>query len=1030
MQPETNHTALGGRLTNSNLLCFLRYAAIIWLAFAPSRVMAQVWTAVSPLPSPPVIATGAYTPANATPYLREWTKPVYDDTDHGLLVYFANPNCCSGTFSNAIFLYRVSSNSWTLVWSHMTTANALGLADAPDAPSDNHPYHAMAWDSNRGVLWKAFGSAQIGGDTGNCGDCGVNDTYKFNPATGEGVWTEVCGNTMAVCPPGALQESTLAYDPVHDTLVLYGGLKGGTPSADTWEYTPTNNTWTKTCGLEAPGPSACGPPQLDAPGLVYDASLGRFVLFGGMVPPAGSPMNTATWLYDVATHSWSQVNTPTNPPASKFPVMDYVPRLGAVILIGSEQPSAHTWAFNGVQWIDLNIASGPALSVVPKENQGSYDVSADRFVLFLPGASNTGDVWSLDLPSSLNGLPAPGPSATLSQTNLSFAGEPVGTTSSTQNVSLTNTGTTALTINSIGITGTNMGDFNQTNSCPVAPATLSVGGVCTLGLTFKPSTAGAESAVVTISDNSAKGSPQTVVLAGTGISAGPVASLSPSTLTFGSQLVSTSSVAQTLTMANTGNAGLSISSIAVLGTNSSDFNQTNNCPMSPATLAVGGSCTISFTFKPSTAGAKSALLTVSDNSSGGAQTVGLAGTSVASGPIASLSPSMLTFGSQIVNTSSAIQTLTLANPGNAGLSINSIAVTGTNSSDFTQTNNCPMSPGTLAVGGTCTINFTFKPSTMSGDSALAIISDNASGGTQTVMLVGTGTSVLSSGPLASLSPSTLTFASQAVGTASAAQAITLRNTGNAGMILNSIALVGTNVGDFVQTNTCPLPPTTLAAGSSCVIKVTFTPSSAVSETATVRVSDNATGGLQNASVSGVGIAVPTFNISASPSIATVRAGQSANYRITVTPVDGQVNDTVSLSCSELPTNVSCSLAPSTLIPGANPVSSTLTISTTSSAGVHLPFDAPTGTWPAYASRLILACFALLAFSIMAWGHNSRRLIGAFGMTLICALAVFQISCASVNATSPGIPSGTSKTITVTATSGSHQTSAKLTLIIN
>jgi hypothetical protein len=198
----------------------------------------------------------------------------------------------------------------------------------------------------------------------------------------------------------------------------------------------------------------------------------------------------------------------------------------------------------------------------------------------------------------------------------------------------------------------------------------------------------------------------------------------------------------------------------------------------------------------------------------------------------------------------------------------------------------------------------------------------------------------------------------------------------------------------------------------------------------VRVSDNATGGLQNASVSGVGIAVPTFNISASPSIATVRAGQSANYRITVTPVDGQVNDTVSLSCSELPTNVSCSLAPSTLIPGANPVSSTLTISTTSSAGVHLPFDAPTGTWPAYASRLILACFALLAFSIMAWGHNSRRLIGAFGMTLICALAVFQISCASVNATSPGIPSGTSKTITVTATSGSHQTSAKLTLIIN
>jgi len=214
-----------------------------------------------------------------------------------------------------------------------------------------------------------------------------------------------------------------------------------------------------------------------------------------------------------------------------------------------------------------------------------------------------------------------------------------------------------------------------------------------------------------------------------------------------------------------------------------------------------------------------------------------------------------------------------------------------------------------------------------------------------------------------------------------------------------------------------------------VIKVTFTPSSAVSVTATVRVYGNATGGLQNASVTGIGIAAPTFNISASPNIATVRAGQPANYKITVTPVDGQVNDTVSLSCSDLPTNVSCSLAPSTLTLGANPVFSTLTITTTSSAGVHLPFDGPMGTWPTYASSLILACFALLAFSIMAWGHNSGRLVGAFGMTLICALAVFQISCANGNATSPTIPSGTSKTITVTATSGSHQTSTKLTLIL-
>ena len=76
-------------------------------------------------------------------------------------------------------------------------------------------------------------------------------------------------------------------------------------------------------------------------------------------------------------------------------------------------------------------------------------------------------------------------------------------------------------------------------------------------------------------------------------------SISPPTVTFGSQAVGTASAAQTNTLTNSGNAALSISSIALSGTNPSDFAQTNNCGSS---VAAGANCTISVTFKPTASG--------------------------------------------------------------------------------------------------------------------------------------------------------------------------------------------------------------------------------------------------------------------------------------------------------------------------------------------------------------------------------------------------------------------------------------------
>src|SRR5207249_5545658 len=147
---------------------------------------------------------------------------------------------------------------------------------------------------------------------------------------------------------------------------------------------------------------------------------------------------------------------------------------------------------------------------------------------------------------------------------------------------------------------------------------------CTISVTFKPTATGSRSAGVAVTDN-ASGSPQTAALSGSGVSSGttgPVASLSPASLSFGNQTVSTSSAAQSITLSNTGTAALSISGIAITGTNSGDFTQTHTCG---ASLAAGTSCTISATFKPTAIGSRSAGVAITDNASGSPQTAALSG---------------------------------------------------------------------------------------------------------------------------------------------------------------------------------------------------------------------------------------------------------------------------------------------------------------------------------------------------------------------------------------------------------------------
>jgi Beta-propeller repeat/Abnormal spindle-like microcephaly-assoc'd, ASPM-SPD-2-Hydin len=309
----------------------------------------------------------------------------------------------------------------------------------------------------------------------------------------------------------------------------------------------------------------------------------------------------------------------------------------------------------------------------------------------------------------------------------------------------------------------------------------------------------------------------------------PAISLVPTNLSFGNQTVRVKSTQRNSTLTNTGDGVLTITSIKITGTNSGDFTETNNCP---ASLASRTSCTITVTFTPSTTGTRTGAVSITDNAVKNPQSLPLTGVGVL--PAITLSPTSVTFPTQVVYTTSAAKEVTLKNTG-LGVANIEIAVTG----PFSQKHSC----GTAVnPGGGCTISVTFEPKAMGGLTGSLTVTDNATNSPQKVTLTGTGTYI-------KLAPTSINFGNQPEGSKSLAKQITLTNAGATAVVITSIAITGTDAGDFAQTHTCG---TSVASGASCFIKVTFTPSTTGARSAQVSISDNGGGSPQKVNLTGTG----------------------------------------------------------------------------------------------------------------------------------------------------------------------------------
>lgn len=407
-----------------------------------------------------------------------------------------------------------------------------------------------------------------------------------------------------------------------------------------------------------------------------------------------------------------------NPTTLNFPDQK-VQTLSAPLTVTVKSTGTAPLTVSGYQATgDFQAAQGACQAPLPSGNTCTISIT------FTPSATGQrsgqliifADVPGGQFQVSLAGAGTVPGTIVTSPSSLSFGQAPIGTTTSSQSVTISNVGTLAATISQISVSG----DFSLTlNTCgtQLAPQTG-----CSVSLVFSPTASGNRTGQLIVVDPQGT---QEVPLSGTGQSLATDI-VAPTNLTFGPQQVSTPSAAQAVTLSNGGDAPLNLISETATG----DFTVVNDCG---AILAGHSTCSMLVTFTPTAVGGRSGSLNITDAL--GTHPVTLVGTGLA-GPGVTVAPNAVNFGGYGAGaTSPTPQTITMTN--NGGVVLSGITASLAGASAFTITaNSCTGSQ--LGVGDQCNVTTTFSPRAAGPASGSLIVRVASSSQTYTVPLSGYG----------------------------------------------------------------------------------------------------------------------------------------------------------------------------------------------------------------------------------------------------------------------------------------------------
>jgi len=302
-----------------------------------------------------------------------------------------------GTDGNVVYMYGGQNGSTTPGYDELYSCDGYNftLLTASGTGAGPRTGGASCYDVARGKF------VVFGGKQDWINNLVLNDTWEWDATNG---WVQV---TTATVPNARwLVGDSCAYVPGFG-LVFHGGNDNGTKSTETWAYDGTN--WTLL--------SSAGPDRQSA-SLAYRPVQNDLILYGG-VDTSGAAM-AETWSFDLGTSTWTQITTATLPghpaatggPGLQGHVSYYNPLTGKVVIYGGNGNSSGgnashmTWEFDGTDWAD---ATDPAqLTSENCRNGMAQWVSGLQSAIVACGNRNNGSYYSFILEHGPWGAGGPG----------------------------------------------------------------------------------------------------------------------------------------------------------------------------------------------------------------------------------------------------------------------------------------------------------------------------------------------------------------------------------------------------------------------------------------------------------------------------------------------------------------------------------------------------------------------------------------------------------------------------------------------